>query len=71
MRLGPLVLRTVASEPDAMTAHAATTIPESSAIFMKQDQIDEIVACLPKGKTYFYYFAEKYALMLLEIEEKP
>lgn len=32
---------------------------------MKQEEIDEIIDCLPKGKTYFHYFAEKYALMLL------
>lgn len=32
---------------------------------MKQEEIDEIIECLPKGKTYFRYFADKYALMLL------
>lgn len=32
---------------------------------MNKQEIAEIVACLPKGKTPFYYFKDRYALMLL------
>ena len=32
---------------------------------MDQTQIDEIVACLPRGRTLFPYFKDRYALMLL------
>lgn len=32
---------------------------------MKKEEIDEIIACLPSERTLFYYFKERYALMLL------
>lgn len=32
---------------------------------MKQEQIDEIIASLPKDRTLFYYFKDRYALTLL------
>lgn len=32
---------------------------------MEQRQIDEIVECLPKGRTLFSYFKDRYALLLL------
>ncbi len=32
---------------------------------MEKDQIQEIIECLPKGRTKFYYFKDRYALMLL------
>lgn len=34
-------------------------------IVMKVDEIREIMDCLPKGRTKFYYFKDRYALMLL------
>ena len=32
---------------------------------MKLNEIREIMDCLPKGRTKFYYFKDRYALMLL------
>lgn len=32
---------------------------------MTADEIDQIVACLPRGKTVFHYFADRYAVLLL------
>jgi hypothetical protein len=32
---------------------------------MEQNQIEEIMECLPRGRTKFYYFKDRYALMLL------
>lgn len=32
---------------------------------MEKDKIQEIIECLPKGRTKFYYFRDRYALMLL------
>ena len=32
---------------------------------MQPHVIDEIIACLPKGRTLFHYFKDRYALMLL------
>ncbi len=32
---------------------------------MKEKQIEEIKECLPEGRTKFYYFKDRYALMLL------
>lgn len=32
---------------------------------MKREEIQEIMDCLPKGRTKFYYFRDRYALMLL------
>lgn len=32
---------------------------------MKQQQVDEIIQCLPKGRTLFPYFRDRYAAMLL------
>ncbi len=32
---------------------------------MKNKEANEIIACLPKGKTFFYYFKDRYAIMLL------
>ena len=32
---------------------------------MKPSEVDEIIACLPKGRTLFYYFQDRYALLLL------
>ena len=32
---------------------------------MHQTQIKEIIGCLPKGRTLFSYFKDRYALMLL------
>jgi len=32
---------------------------------MKAEQLDEILACLPKGRTKFYYFRDRYCLDLL------
>lgn len=32
---------------------------------MKEETIKEIIDCLPKGKTPFYYFRDRYALMML------
>ena len=32
---------------------------------MKAEQVDEILACLPKGRTKFYYFRDRYCLELL------
>lgn len=32
---------------------------------MDKHTVDEIIACLPQGKTFFYYFKDRYALMLL------
>ena len=32
---------------------------------MTKDAIEEIVACLPEGRTPFYYFLDRYALMIL------
>ena len=33
---------------------------------MTQDELDRIVTCLPSARTLFYYFKDRYALMLLE-----
>ncbi len=32
---------------------------------MEQTHIDEIIGCLPKGRTLFPYFKDRYALVLL------
>jgi hypothetical protein len=32
---------------------------------MDKETVNEIIACLPKGRTFFYYFKDRYALMLL------
>lgn len=32
---------------------------------MKEETVNEIIDCLPKGKTPFYYFRDRYALMML------
>lgn len=32
---------------------------------MKHEEVDEIIACLPKGKTPFRYFKDRYAFLLL------
>ena len=32
---------------------------------MKRKDAEEIIACLPRGRTLFYYFKDRYALMLL------
>lgn len=32
---------------------------------MEKHIVDEIIACLPEGKTFFHYFKDRYALMLL------
>lgn len=32
---------------------------------MQEQDADEIIYCLPEGKTFFYYFKDRYALMLL------
>ena len=32
---------------------------------MKKSLLEEIIACLPEGRTKYYYFKDKYALMLL------
>jgi hypothetical protein len=32
---------------------------------MKRKEAEEIIACLPRGRTLFYYFKDRYALMLL------
>lgn len=32
---------------------------------MTDDEIDQIVDCLPRGKTVFHYFADRYAVLLL------
>ncbi len=32
---------------------------------MKAKQVEEIIACLPRGRTPFHYFADRYALLLL------
>lgn len=32
---------------------------------MKEELIQEIIACLPRGRTKYYYFKDRYALMLL------
>ena len=32
---------------------------------MKTDEVNEIIACLPKGRTQFYYFKDRYAFLLL------
>jgi hypothetical protein len=34
---------------------------------MKHAQLEEIIACLPRGRTKFYYFKDRYALMLLSM----
>ena len=34
---------------------------------MRRCEIEEIAACLPKGRTPFYYFKDRYALMLLSM----
>ena len=33
---------------------------------MKQSQLDEVRACLPTGKTRFYYHRDRYVLYLLQ-----
>lgn len=32
---------------------------------MQKEEINEILACLPEGKTHYYYFKDRYALQLL------
>lgn len=32
---------------------------------MDKETVNEIIACLPKGRTFFYYFKDRYALLLL------
>ena len=32
---------------------------------MKEKDVEEIIACLHDGKTQFYYFKDRYALLLL------
>jgi hypothetical protein len=32
---------------------------------MQREEVDEIIRCLPSGKTYFYYFPDRYAFLLL------
>ncbi|WP_028315015.1 hypothetical protein [Desulfatibacillum aliphaticivorans] len=32
---------------------------------MKEETVNEIIDCLPKGRTPFYYFRDRYALMML------
>ena len=32
---------------------------------MKEEMVQEIIDCLPKGRTPFYYFRDRYALMML------
>ncbi len=32
---------------------------------MKAAEVEEIIACLPRGRTCFHYFADRYALLLL------
>jgi len=34
--------------------------------YMKEQEIDEIIACLDKGRTLFYYFRDRYALLLMK-----
>ncbi len=34
---------------------------------MEYTQLEEIIACLPKGRNKFYYFKDRYALMLLSM----
>ena len=36
---------------------------------MKQSQLDEIIACLPKEKTCFYYHRDRYVLYLLGVHK--
>src|SRR5687768_8382661 len=34
---------------------------------MKAEETEEIIACLPKGKTKFHYFKDKYALDMVSL----
>lgn len=39
---------------------------------MNKEEINEIVECLPKGRTPFYYFKDRYALLLMSLAfDKP